>query len=223
MRVGLFKSTSSAGRPKTAQSNIRGKVISGPIPIPDPVDDDEFPIRQSGAGLATPSGNEGIGNLLVFPEASSTLGRQSTAGAVPETMIEGRTNSLLRAEPRQVSVASGSPPRGRTNSTLRYSTVSTGTDTDQSGSTHRRKKSGLRNTLGRLFGRKKSPSALETHHEAPSSSLQHRSVSRVYTPIRANSISYLDQLTTLSVGSNSSSSSTDQGDRTEAIRLSANH
>lgn len=178
MRVGLFKSSSSAGRPKAGPSNIRGKVISGPIPIPEPTDDDEFPMRQPGTGLATPLGDEGMSTKLVPPEGSSTVEAQSIIDASPEVIPEERTDLPPRAAPRQASVVSGSPARGRTNSTLRYSTVSTGTDTDRSGTTPRRKKSGLRNTLGRLFGRKKSPPSLETHQEAPpSSSVQHRSVS----------------------------------------------
>ncbi|KAM0819578.1 hypothetical protein AB5N19_05394 [Seiridium cardinale] len=175
MRVGLFKSPSSAGRPQGAQSNIRGKVISGPIPIPNPADDDEFPMRQPGTGLATPLGNEGASKLLVPPERSSTLETDSTTGPGPKAMHEERTGTPLRPAPKQTSDTSGSPAQGRTTSTLRYSTVSTGTDTDQSRSAPQRKKSTLRGTLSRLFGRKKARQSLGTHHEDPASSAQHRS------------------------------------------------
>ncbi|KAL1851365.1 hypothetical protein VTK73DRAFT_9430 [Phialemonium thermophilum] len=50
----LWKSSSSAGRPKTGlQSTIRGR-ISSPIPIVD----DEFPIRNPGTGLATTASDD---------------------------------------------------------------------------------------------------------------------------------------------------------------------
>lgn len=55
---GIWKSTSSAGRPKPGhQSSIRGR-ISGPIPIPSPGDDDEFPIRTPGSGIAIPANDD---------------------------------------------------------------------------------------------------------------------------------------------------------------------
>ncbi|KAH6660069.1 hypothetical protein BKA67DRAFT_530186 [Truncatella angustata] len=173
MRVGLLKSTSSAGRPKEGQSNIRGKVISGPIPIPDPVEDDEFPMRQPSTGLATPLGNEGA-NKVVPQERSSTLETRSTTSGTLEVPQEERVASSLRAGTRQASDTSGSPTQKRTNSTLRYSTISSATD--QSHILPRRKKSTLRSTLGRLFGRKKAaPRSLATHQEDPASSAQHRS------------------------------------------------
>jgi len=80
---GLWKSTSSAGRPKPGQqSSIRGR-ISGPIPIPGPGDDDEFPIRTPGSGIAIPANNDenfefpirtpgsGIATTYPLPEDSS--------------------------------------------------------------------------------------------------------------------------------------------------------
>lgn len=56
---GLWKSSSSAGRPKPGQhqSSIRGR-ISGPIPIPNAGDDDEFPIRSPGSGIAIPASKD---------------------------------------------------------------------------------------------------------------------------------------------------------------------
>jgi hypothetical protein len=54
----LWKSTSSAGRPGPGQhSSIRGR-ISGPIPIPSAGDDDEFPIRTPGSGIAIPANDD---------------------------------------------------------------------------------------------------------------------------------------------------------------------
>ncbi|KAI0136618.1 hypothetical protein BJ170DRAFT_20391 [Xylariales sp. AK1849] len=179
MSRSLFKTTSSAGRPKSGPSNIRGK-ISGPIPIPDPAEDDEFPMRQPGTGLATPVGNEGRSKLHLPPDGSSTLEVNSTSGP-SDVAPEERTESVARTGPSQASETSGNPAQRRTNrsSTLRYSTMSTGTDTDQSPTAPRRKKSTLRTTLGRLFGRKKKgrsvDSGLKPHVEDPVSSVQHRS------------------------------------------------
>ncbi|KAK3329655.1 hypothetical protein B0H66DRAFT_33821 [Apodospora peruviana] len=49
----LWKSGSTSGRAKTGHRSIRG-TISGPIPIPSSLDDDdEFPIRTPGAGAGT--------------------------------------------------------------------------------------------------------------------------------------------------------------------------
>ncbi|KAH8890951.1 hypothetical protein GQ53DRAFT_163780 [Thozetella sp. PMI_491] len=51
----LWKSGSTASRPKTGNAkSIRG-TISGPIPIPNPLDDDEFPIRNPGTSIAATS------------------------------------------------------------------------------------------------------------------------------------------------------------------------
>jgi hypothetical protein len=58
---GIWKSSSNAGRPKpgqhNGQSSIRGR-ISGPIPIPSAGDDDEFPIRSPGSGIAIPASKD---------------------------------------------------------------------------------------------------------------------------------------------------------------------
>jgi len=52
MKVNLFKGGPASPRPKTAhQSGIRGKSISGPIPITG--DDDDFPIRKPGTSYAS--------------------------------------------------------------------------------------------------------------------------------------------------------------------------
>ena len=54
MKVNIFKSGSSPSRPKgSVRQSIRGK-ISGPIPIANPTDEDEFPIRKPGAAYAAP-------------------------------------------------------------------------------------------------------------------------------------------------------------------------
>ncbi|KAK8027379.1 hypothetical protein PG991_004435 [Apiospora marii] len=168
MKGGLLKSPSSAGRPKPGQSNIRGK-ISGPIPIPDPAEDGEFPIRESGPGLVTPLGPEGPNRLAPPPERGSVVDSQSTAGHA-RVSPEERTPSRNQPGTGQASENSGSPARQRNTrtSTLRYSSVSNNTDAEHDAP--QRKKSTLRSTFSKLFGRKKKKNAsnggsLEAHHE----------------------------------------------------------
>ncbi|KAK8082296.1 hypothetical protein PG996_001077 [Apiospora saccharicola] len=154
MKGGLLKSPPSAGRPKPGQSNIRGK-ISGPIPIPNPAEDDEFPIRPN--RLAPPA------------ERGSVVDSQSTSGHA-RVSPEGRTASRNQQGMSQASENSGSPAQQRNTrtSTLRYSSVSN--DTDAERDAPQRKKSTLRSTFSKLFGRKKKKNAsnvgsLEAHHE----------------------------------------------------------
>jgi len=157
MKVHLWKSGSAAGRQKTGQS-IRGK-ISGPIPIPNPIDD-EFPMRNPGTGIATPLPADG--NEPQFPvlpaqqvEASSSSAAVPATQSIPavpdarpevahNTKSTNSTHSRTRSGTGSASASGPSPtsglpgttgtntsPRRRTNpsSTLRYSTVS--------GSSHR--------------------------------------------------------------------------------------
>ena len=179
MKGGLLKSPSSAGRPKPGQSNIRGK-ISGPIPIQNPAEDDEFPMRERGTGHATPLGSEAPNRLAPPQERGSIIDNQSTNGQV-RVSPEERTPSRNQPGTSQASENSGSPAQQRTtrSSTLRYSTVSNNTDSDRD--TPQRKKSTLRSALSKLFGRKKKNSSnggsLETHHENPSEPALQRSVS----------------------------------------------
>lgn len=53
MKPKIFGPASPAGsRPRTGHQSIRGR-ISGPIPMPGSVEDDEFPIRNPGTGIAS--------------------------------------------------------------------------------------------------------------------------------------------------------------------------
>lgn len=45
-------SPTTTQRPRTGHQTIRGR-ISGPIPMPNPLDDDEFPMRNPGTGIAS--------------------------------------------------------------------------------------------------------------------------------------------------------------------------
>ncbi|CAJ2501078.1 Uu.00g039310.m01.CDS01 [Anthostomella pinea] len=143
----IFKSPSTAGRPRVGQNsppNIRGQ-ISGPIPI-----DDEFPIRNPGSALA----------LEGPPRTVETIAERGSAvpsaNTPSEVTREDKTASVANSGPNQPS-NTPSPPQRRTtrSSTLRYSTVSDTTDVNQP----HRKKSTLKSALGKLFGRgkKKNP------------------------------------------------------------------
>lgn len=56
---GSVPTSPTTARPRTGHQSVRGR-ISGPIPIPNPLDDDEFPIRNPGTAVAssTPIENE---------------------------------------------------------------------------------------------------------------------------------------------------------------------
>ncbi|KAK7941075.1 uncharacterized protein PG986_013462 [Apiospora aurea] len=161
MKSGLLKSPSSAGRPKTGQSSIRGK-ISGPIPIPSLADDDEFPMREHGTGQATPLASEAPNKLAPPQERASVIDGQSTTGPT-RVSPEERTPSRTQLGTSQASENSGEP-RATAHNQVEYVA---------------RKKSTLRSTLSKLFGRKKKHAgkvgSLEAHHEGPTESALQRS------------------------------------------------
>lgn len=170
----LFKSVSGAGRPRSGQnSSVRGR-ISGPIMI-----DDEFPIRQPGAGIA----HEGIPVDLSSSQPDDSPPALSR-DAEPEAFIGAQAASTqspgVAAQPSQTT----SSPYRRDNvrsSTLRYSNISHAHD-GTPGSHPNRKKSSFRSALSKLFGRKrKEPGSRESGAETPffgtESPEHHRSVS----------------------------------------------
>lgn len=99
MKVSLWKSAPGSSRNRTGQS-IRGK-ISGPIPIPNPVDD-EFPVRIPGPAMAStraPDNNEPVTQLPSPPTPPQPYHQHSTS-----------TASLTQNHSRTTPVAqSGSP------------------------------------------------------------------------------------------------------------------
>lgn len=55
MKAKIFGSvppSPTSARPRTGHQSVRGR-ISGPIPIPNPLEDDEFPIRNPGTAIAS--------------------------------------------------------------------------------------------------------------------------------------------------------------------------
>lgn len=178
----LFKGPPPASRPKSQHQSIRGK-ISGPIPIPSPLEEEEFPIRNPGTGIASPTpldeneAEEHRQRQLQPPATGTSIASGVTASQaeVPQATVPEPPSSPPPAPPSgpsPTSAAGGStvtgpesspsqrsPKRHRTNpsSTLRYSTVSnvsTDSPAHQNGRPER-KKSTLRGALSKLFGRKK--------------------------------------------------------------------
>lgn len=101
--MNIFKSPSTSaghGRPRPAHS-IRGK-ISGPIPIPHPADDEEFPIRNPGSNLATNS-----------PEEEFPIRQRGTGIASPTSLEEPSTRGDQRASQRSEAL---DPPPPASNS-----------------------------------------------------------------------------------------------------------
>ncbi|KAI0483208.1 hypothetical protein GGR56DRAFT_231368 [Xylariaceae sp. FL0804] len=146
--MGIFKTPSNAGRSSSrlaqpsSPTRIRGR-ISAPIPI-----DEEFPMRSPGTGIALEAPPPDEAEALP-PERASTVPSAST----PRDFAKEDRGSLAPSGPSQFSNDNTPSPRHARRadrpSTLRYSTVSEATDSSRP----QRKKSTLKSTLGRLFGR----------------------------------------------------------------------
>jgi len=138
--------------------SIRGKTISHPIPFPD---DDEFPIRTPGTGIAMPLGPEALEREIRL--------RTSTA-----------TEELHPSHPPEVDL-NESAPTTTTQTTrimpkpLRNSVAGSVLEAGRP----ERKKSSLRSVFGRIFGKKKKNSSSSNGKPLPDSARieQHRSVS----------------------------------------------
>lgn len=121
MKAKLFGSVPSSpttARPRTGHQSVRGR-ISGPIPIPNPLDDDEFPMRTPGTGIATATPIE---NDLVLhrppqppalPPASSSPVTSSFAPPPPLVPIAQTLPVAVRADvveiPQTVPEHPGTP------------------------------------------------------------------------------------------------------------------
>ncbi|KAI1110501.1 hypothetical protein F5Y14DRAFT_454934 [Nemania sp. NC0429] len=140
--MGLFKSTSSAGRSRLGpppRSSIRNQ-ISRPIPLSD----EEFPMRSHGPNIAQEGGPKQL-DLPMQRESATT----STNMAL-NVAREGQSGSLAQSGSNQSSNPS-TPERNTTLSgTRRYSSASEATD----GASLSRKKSTFRVVIGKLFGKR---------------------------------------------------------------------
>ena len=159
----VFKNVPETARTQSAMSsNVRGR-ISAPIPL-----DEDFPSRKLGSAAASEADSRRIHSSAA---GSSNL----TSGTAPSDVIpEDDEEKTAQSGPSQTSYASGSYQNRRTMraSTVRYSVVSA----DSGNHPPQRKKSTLKSTLGRIFGRKKkSTSELPTinMHTRASSSPTH--------------------------------------------------
>ncbi|KAL8419633.1 hypothetical protein RB594_002717 [Gaeumannomyces avenae] len=106
--MNIFKSPSTStghGRPRPAHS-IRGK-ISGPIPIPNPADDEEFPIRNPGSNLA-----------INGPEEEFPI-RQRGAGIASPTPLEEPPTRGDQRESQRSEALVPPPPANNSGSSSR--------------------------------------------------------------------------------------------------------
>ncbi|KAF7545734.1 hypothetical protein G7046_g9493 [Stylonectria norvegica] len=126
--------------------------------------DDEFPMRNPGTGIATPTAAEMM-EFKVDPirpehdaQPEAPPAPQSVASPRPDAIhINNSDSDTVPADSMPVATAR-IPPRRRpeTSSAIRYSTISADTN-ETKGSKDRphRKKSTIRGALGKLFGRKR--------------------------------------------------------------------
>ncbi|KAK7755230.1 hypothetical protein SLS62_002735 [Diatrype stigma] len=170
-----FKAAPETARTQSAMSSsVRGR-ISGPIPM-----DNEFPPRKPGSVVAFEGGDSRHSRQL----QSSATGSTNVTGNAPSDAIyeEESTDPPAQSGPSQASNASGSPqnPRTMRASTVRYSMVSNDSVPSRR---PQRKKSTLKSTLGRIFGRKKKStgelSGVDVPIPEPPSPTHHQSVSLV--------------------------------------------
>ena len=88
----IWKSGSNAGRVKTGSKSIRG-TISGPIPIPNALDDDnEFPIRSVGVIRSTKAEDEfgGTGGIASPIAPAPAAVEAAEGGALKEQLFSNR-------------------------------------------------------------------------------------------------------------------------------------
>lgn len=144
-------------RARAGSKSIRGQ-ISGPIPIPDPLDE-EFPMREQAVVIA------GAGNDPSPDDAS--LAFQEPGSSNPSHQVARfRTASSSIIEPsalRQQSEVSSSGPALTTTTMRKSATPSSqlnqfsriSEQNDSRDNKPERKKSTIRSALSKLFGRKK--------------------------------------------------------------------
>ncbi|KAL2072565.1 hypothetical protein VTL71DRAFT_11908 [Oculimacula yallundae] len=160
-------------------TSIRGKTISQPIPFPD---DDEFPIRTPGSGIALPLGTEGIERQRVSTANSEIDVASHQTGIAVSDYTTGTSTPLMPTEPppplpevqvmRNIPAHRPNQPSGLRNSMISVPDTAS-TDRPQ------RKKSSLRSVFGKLFGKKKKGSSPSSSKRASKASDvragQHRS------------------------------------------------
>ncbi|KAM3066007.1 hypothetical protein ACMFMG_009774 [Clarireedia jacksonii] len=195
-KTGTWKSETT-GRTNTG-STIRGK-ISAPIPIQD---DDEFPIRSPGTGIATPLGSRTSDGLEKAMRGSAISGRESGLAQVENGMGMGSY-----VEPtRRIGSSPQASGRPSYNTYRRPETISAirspspiGASTGSITSKPQRKKSTLKGVFGKLFGKKRKDAPLRTiqgveaqqseqHHLSDPTAMSRNQMSNSTTPKRSTSM-----------------------------------
>jgi hypothetical protein len=147
----------------------RGKISA---PIPFPTDDDEFPIRTPGAGIATPLGSEGMETRLRASIAAELDNTALQTGIPMSNTIDPKLSMSSTAGPPQILPETNHPSALRNSGTSVPSGSSIGKP--------QRKKSSFRSALSRMFGKKSKNGGSTSPQEQDASGVkagQHRSVS----------------------------------------------
>jgi hypothetical protein len=156
-------------------ANLAQGKISAPIPFP--ADDDEFPIRTPGAGIATPLGSDGVETRL----------RASIAAELDNTALQTGIRMSNTVDPKLSVQSAAGPPQAfpetqirRTNQPSALRNSGTSVPSGSSIGKPQRKKSSFRSALGRLFGKKSKNGGSTSPREQSVGGVkagQHRSVS----------------------------------------------
>lgn len=157
--------------------SVRGKVISHPIPIPGP-DDDEFPIRTPGSGIALPLDAAEIERLMVSAAAASERGITSYQTGIAISDFGGPPQppppppTARDAPPDTATATASSAPRDSVSSVTKAGSLGPPA----------RHRSSVRCVLGRMFGRRRKNSTRPGRDERGAShgavrAEHHRSVS----------------------------------------------
>ncbi|RDW77164.1 hypothetical protein BP6252_05217 [Coleophoma cylindrospora] len=146
-----------------------GTSIRGRISAPIPIDDDEFPIRSPGTGMATPLGNDGLDMLAV---------RGSTTSGRPASALSRDVSSTFppAGQPYEGVPAPGHrapQPSGLRNSELNEVNESN-EPTLPNEKPPQRKKSTFKSAMSKLFGKKRK-SVVPENNANPTRHEQHQS------------------------------------------------
>ncbi|EKD11834.1 uncharacterized protein L3040_008989 [Drepanopeziza brunnea f. sp. 'multigermtubi'] len=153
-------------------SSVRGKTISQPIPFPD---DDEFPIRAPGTGIALPLDAEGIERLRASTPATNEPDKTSppNGNAVSEfTPPREAPSPPHEAQIRRATQGHKPNQPSRLRNSVTSVPHSASTEKPQ------RKKTSMRSVFGRIFGKKQKISPTPSEVDRGSSIVrteQHRS------------------------------------------------
>ncbi|PQE03355.1 hypothetical protein CJF30_00005499 [Rutstroemia sp. NJR-2017a BBW] len=201
-KTGTWK-PETTGRTNTG-STIRGK-ISAPIPIQD---DDEFPIRSPGTGIATPLGSRTSDGLEKVMRGSAISGRESglTQGENGMGMGMGMGMGSYVEPTRRIGSSPQASGRPSYNTYRRPETISAMRSPSPIGATSRsvtskpqRKKSTLRGVFGKIFGKKRKDVPLgtrqgaealqsEQHHRSDPTAMSRTQISTSTSPKRSTSM-----------------------------------